>query len=213
MADGVGAKWSRMTIGATAIDCLDVPAGRIATVVTSLEMLERPAIREERGARDFALHRTFRPGTEWYRELFWRVGRDWLWFSRLLMTDQELRGILDDPLVEVYALRDGAGDIGLLELDFRVAEECELNFFGLVPGLVGTGAGRWLMNRTLEIAWSRPIRRFWVHTCTQDHPAALSFYIRSGFRPFQRYVEILDDPRLTGALPREAAPHLPVIAG
>ncbi len=35
------------------------------------------------------------------------------------------------------------------------------------------------MNRALEIAWARPIRRFWVHTCTLDHPGALPLYVRT----------------------------------
>jgi hypothetical protein len=47
------------------------------------------------------------------------------------------------------------------------------------------------MNRAIERAWSRPIRRFWAHTCTLDHPSALGFYKRSGFRPFRRQVEIV----------------------
>ncbi|MCC7273790.1 MAG: GNAT family N-acetyltransferase, partial [Alphaproteobacteria bacterium] len=74
-----------------------------------------------------------------------------------------------------------------------------------------TGAGRWLMNRAVEIAWARPIARFWVHTCTLDHPGALAFYVRSGFVPFRRQVEIADDPRLLGQAPRSAAAHVPVI--
>ena len=41
------------------------------------------------------------------------------------------------------------------------------------------------MNRALELAWSRPISRVWVHTCTFDHPSALAFYQRSGFLPFR----------------------------
>ena len=69
------------------------------------------------------------------------------------------------------------------------------------------------MNAGLSIAWSRPIRRFWVHTCTLDHPAALAFYQRSGFRPFRRTIEIEDDPRTSGILPRTAAPHAPYLAG
>jgi hypothetical protein len=44
-----------------------------------------------------------------------------------------------------------------------------------------------------------------------DHPDALAFYIRSGFRPFRRQIEITDDPRLTGVLPETAAPHVPII--
>ena len=81
-------------------------------------------------------------------------------------------------------------DIGLLELDFREAGTCELSFFGVVPDAVGGGAGRWLMNEALKRAWVRPISRLWVHTCSLDHPAALGFYQRSGFRPYQVMVEV-----------------------
>src|ERR671917_454798 len=38
---------------------------------------------------------------------------------------------------------------------------------------------------------------------------ALGFYMRSGFRPYKRAVEIADDPRLKGYLPPAAAPHMP----
>ena len=58
----------------------------------------------------------------------------------------------------------------------------------------------------------RPIRRFWAHTCTLDHPSALSFYKRSGFRPFRRQVEIAEDPRLSGLAPMDAAAHVPLLA-
>jgi hypothetical protein len=67
------------------------------------------------------------------------------------------------------------------------------------------------MSRAIERAWAHPIERLWVHTCTLDHPGALAFYVRSGFRPYRRQVEVADDPRLSGALPRNAAPHVPII--
>ena len=69
-----------------------------------------------------------------------------------------------------------------------------------------------MMNRALEKAWARPIGRFWVHTCTLDHPAALAFYQRSGFTVFKRGVEVDDDPRLTGKLRRDSVEHHPIIA-
>ena len=56
------------------------------------------------------------------------------------------------------------------------------------------------------------VRRVWVHTCTLDHPRALSFYLQAGFVAYERAVEVADDPRLTGEAPRTAAPHVPVIA-
>ena len=186
----------------------DLPPGKIAEVVTYLEMLAPPA-RPEPPAGGFTLER-FSDVTR-YRALFRRVGEQWLWMSRLVVPEAALRTILDDPAVEAFALRSGGDDIGILELDFRQAEECELAYFGVVPEAIGTGAGRFLMSEAVTRAWARPIRRFWVHTCTHDHPRALALYQRSGFRAYKRAIEIADDPRLTGHLPRDAAPDVPVI--
>jgi len=147
-----------------------------------------------------------------YRDLYARVGaEDWLWFSRLGMPPAALEAIIRHPKVEIFVITRDGRDEGLLELDLRVAGECELAFFGLTKALLGQGAGRTLMTAAIDRAWSHPIRRFWVHTCTLDHPDALSFYIRSGFRPYRRQIEIADDPRLTGVLPDTAAPHVPII--
>jgi hypothetical protein len=38
----------------------------------------------------------------------------------------------------------------------------------------------------------------------------LAFYIAAGFRPFREEDILVDDPRLTGLLPRTAAPHVPL---
>jgi GNAT superfamily N-acetyltransferase len=187
-----------------------VAPGMIATVVTSLEMLEPPPLRPETSDPGWRLER-LAPDPAEYRRLYRAVGEDWLWFSRLGLSDAELRAIVSHPEVEVYRLSDGAGGVALLELDFRVEDECELMFFGLSRTLIGGPAGRWLMNRAIERAWSRPIRRFWVHTCTLDHPSAVAFYRRSGFRPFRFQVEIAEDPRLLGLAPMDSAPQVPLL--
>ncbi|MEA2823160.1 MAG: hypothetical protein QOJ86_5164 [Bradyrhizobium sp.] len=188
----------------------DVPAGKIAAVVTHLEMTERPAPRPD-PAGAWTLRRVPAPDLDWFRDLYRRVGEEWLWFSRLQMTDKELAAIIRSPMIEAHALVHEGRDEGLLELDFREAGQCELAFFGVTADLIGRGAGRWLMNRALELAWSRPVARVWVHTCTLDHPSALAFYQRSGFRAFRRQIEIADDPRLAGTAPRGAAGHVPII--
>ena len=188
-----------------------VPAGSLATVVTYLEMTAAAPMRPERAEALWTLRSVAQPGLDWYRDLYRRVGADWLWSSRLSLTDAALSAVLGAPGVEVHALMADGRDEGLLELDFRVPGECELAFFGLTPALVGHGAGRWLMNRAVALAWSRPIRRLWVHTCTLDAPEALPFYVRSGFAPYARKVEVYDDPRLTGVLPTTAAPQVPII--
>lgn len=190
-----------------------LPPGKLASVVTTLAMTARPVPRAERAFDGVAL-RAIAPAARdltWYRTLYRRVGEEWLWFSRLRMPDADLLQILGDPAVAVYALSLDGLDEGLLELDFRTAGECELAFFGLTAAARGRGAGRWLMNRALELAWSAPVQRVWVHSCTLDHPAALAFYRRSGFIPVSRQVEVADDPRLTGTLDAGAAPELPLL--
>jgi len=167
--------------------------------------------RPERAEAPWTLRSVTQPGLDWYRDLYRRVGADWLWSSRLSLTDAALSAVLGAPGVEVHVLMIDGRDEGLLELDFRVPGECELAFFGLTPSLVGHGAGRWLMNRAVALAWSRPIHRLWLHTCTLDAPDALPFYVRSGFAAYARKVEVYDDPRLTGVLPTTAAPQVPII--
>jgi len=185
--------------------------GELAAVVTSLEMRERPKPRPL-PASPLRLTKWSEPEADAYRTLFRRVGAPWLWFSRLLLSDEVLLAILRDPAVDLYAVTDRAGvEIGMLELDFRVAGECEIAFFGLVPELTGKGHGDWLMTQALMLGWRRDLTRMWVHTCTLDHPGALGFYLRNGFRPFARSVETFADPRLIGILPRDAAPQAPLI--
>jgi GNAT superfamily N-acetyltransferase len=190
---------------------IEVPRGHVAAVVTTLEMRAPAPLGPEQTGVDRALSHIPRPDPNWYRDLFRRVGMPWLWFSRLGLDDAALTAILHDPLVEVHALIVAGVEAGLLELDFRDEGICELSFYGLTEEVIGRGHGRWLMNRAIERAWSRPIHKFWVHTCTNDHPAALGFYTRSGFVPVRRQVEIADDPRLTGVLPTDAAPHIPIL--
>ncbi|WP_424970362.1 GNAT family N-acetyltransferase [Dinoroseobacter sp. S76] len=191
----------------------DIPPGKVAAIVTQLEMTARPALHPAPDLGDLTLTHVPSPELAAYRDLFYRVGgAGWLWCSRLLMSDAELSGILHDPKVQIHELRESARAVGLLELDFREEGACELAFLGLEAGMTGRGLGTALINQGIEIAWSEPIARMHVHTCTFDHPGALALYRRSGFRPVRQQVEVFDDPRLTGVLPREAAPHIPIIA-
>ncbi len=193
-----------------------IEPGHIATIVTSLEMTQRPSMRPL-PASDLQLVRWENPAAEKYRALYRRVGEPWLWFSRLQMSDDQLTAIIHDAAVKIWAVTDKSGiELGILELDFREAGQCEIGFFGLVPELNGKGHGRWLMAIALQSAWSysggnKAVSRVWVHTCTLDAPGALGFYRKSGFTPYQRQVETFPDPRLNGLAPREAAPHIPLI--
>jgi GNAT superfamily N-acetyltransferase len=190
----------------------NVPLGMMAAVVTSLEMHAPPLRRADPGNSDqFTLTRLGGKDVERYLAMYRTLGHRWMWFSRLIQPRESVAAILDDLNVMAFCLVCDGSDIGLLELDFRQSGECELAFFGLVESAIGQGAGRWMMNRALELAWVQPIARLWVHTCSFDHPGAPDFYRSSGFRVFRTGIEIADDPRLSGHLPRVAAPHVPIL--
>jgi GNAT superfamily N-acetyltransferase len=188
-----------------------VPPRHVANVATFLEMRAKPQILSPAPDHGLTLEPWRDADLATYRALFKAIGENWLWYSRLVMPDHELSRILRDPRIEIYQLLNNGTAAGLLELDFSEKDDCELSFFGLLPDAIGKGAGRFLMNEAIRLAWAKPINRFWVHTCTFDHPAALSFYRRSGFTPYQVAVEIHPDPRLTGHMPRTAAPQVPII--
>lgn len=194
-----------------------VPPGQIATIVTCLEMTAPPppeppvksALKLERWTAPIDLAR--------YRALFRAIGQPWLWRGRLVLDDAALKATLEAPTLEVHVAtrRDGTPQ-GLLELDFSADGECELAYVGLVPDMTGRGHGAWLMGHALRRAWAgqagrSPIRRVWVHTCDLDHPGALGYYQRHGFRPYERLVEIYEDPRASGLHPADCAPGVPLL--
>jgi len=187
-----------------------VPDGKLAAVVTYLEMRSRPDIDIPSSPLRLA---PIAPSPAGYRTLFARIGAPWLWFSRLIMPDADLAAILDHPRVTLSEVHDGANIAGMLELDAREQGACELAFVGLVPELSGRGHGRWLLAEAVARAWAlEGVERVHVHTCSLDHPAALAAYRRAGFVAVRRAVEIFIDPRLAGILPSDAAPHVPLVA-
>lgn len=188
-----------------------VPNSKMAAIVTYLEMTRPAGGSAEDTADDAAFQRLTGRDLDRYIKLFGDVGLPWLWFSRLAMKPAELEAILNDPRVEALAICRNGRDIGLAELDFRVSGEAEISFFGLVPDMLGKGLASPSFRRLIGMAWGRDIRRLSVHTCTLDHPSALGFYMKHGFRPYKRAIEIADDPRIAGTIPAHAGHNYPAL--
>jgi GNAT superfamily N-acetyltransferase len=186
-----------------------VADGELAAVVTYLEMLEPPAA--EASQSTLQLRHLRNPTPTQYRALFRKIGAPWLWFSRLIMDDEKLGAIIHHPSVELFEVTAVEAVVGMLELDFREDGQCELAFIGLVPELAGQGHGRWLLAEAVRLAWREGVTRVHVHTCSLDHPAALSAYRRAGFTPYKRAIERFPDPRLLGILPSDCAPQVPLL--
>jgi GNAT superfamily N-acetyltransferase len=99
----------------------------------------------------------------------------------------------------------------IVEIDRRDPADVEISFFGLKPEFVARGAGRAMMSAALDVAWQSDTQRVSLHTCTLDHPGALSRYRRCGFVLYRRAIEVMDDPRCNGLIAATTAPRTPVI--
>ncbi len=179
-------------------------ADTIEVTITSLEMLKRPTrpmAPLPGGKRRLSLIRAVEPPVGFYRYLYNAVGGPWSWYERNQLSDDELTAIIHDEAVEIYVLYVEGAPAGYAELDFRTRPDVELAYFGLTPNFIGQGYGGYLLDWTIDTAWTREPKRLWVHTCTLDHPAALPFYQKAGFAPCDQKTETIPDPRLIGQEP------------
>lgn len=126
------------------------------------------------------------PSVPYYRFLYDAVGGDYHWLSRRKLSDEQLAEVLKDPLNDLHVLHVDGSPAGFAELDRRHPDEIELVQFGLMPTFIGQGLGKWFLQWTIDKAWSYEPKRFWLHTCTLDHPAALPTYKTAGFVQYRK---------------------------
>jgi GNAT superfamily N-acetyltransferase len=167
----------------------------VETVVTYLQMTALPARSARPAPRpDLEIRRARCPTVSFYRYLYAAVGEHWTWTVRRCLSDAELAAILRDPKVEVNVLWVAGVPAGYAELDRRTPPDIEIGYFGLMPEFIGQGLGGYLLDWAIHHAWRMQPRRLWLHTCDLDHPRALGFYQRSGFRIYDRRMSTQELP-------------------
>ena len=172
-------------------------------VITYLEMLARPAGRRVPAPLEkLALMRAENCTVSFYRYLYSTVGEPWLWFERRLLGDATLVRQIQKPTIEIFVLYVRGVPAGFFELDTAAPRETKLCYFGLIPDFIGRRLGPYLLQAAIDLAWSRPLDRFWLHTSTFDHPKALSTYQKAGFVVYARRPVSFEDPREHGILPK-----------
>lgn len=158
----------------------------VDVTVFYLEMLS-PSQRTVPAPRDgLSVLHVYAPTVSDYRNLYNSVGRDFHWLNRRKLTDAELAAVIQNPLNELHVLHVAGTPAGFAEFDRRQPGEIELVQFGLMPKFIGQGLGKWFLQWTIEQAWNCQPRRFWLHTCTLDHPAALPNYLKADFVVFKQ---------------------------
>jgi GNAT superfamily N-acetyltransferase len=158
----------------------------VDVTVYYLQMLELQRRHVLSPRQDVGVVHVAAPSAAFYRQLYQAVGGPYHWLSRRKMSDETLAELLADSRNELHILHVADEPAGFAELDRRQPGEIELVQFGLLPGYIGQGLGRWFLQWTIDKAWSYSPRRFWLHTCTLDHPAALPNYQKAGFRLYKQ---------------------------
>lgn len=158
---------------------------------------------------DCLLMEARRPSPELSQFLFHAVGTPWHWFSRLSWDYQQWLDHVANEHVRTWVLYQDGSIAGFVELNLHPstpsavagsteAKQCsvELKFFGLLPAFTGQGLGPKLSQAAIALAqqWLQAQQNtetpnIWVHTCSDDHPAALATYQRAGFVEYHREQE------------------------
>lgn len=174
--------------------------GKVRTTTWYLEMTD-PAWLRPAAAAPVPVARAEVVSPEFNRYLYTAVGGDWYWLDRLGWTWRQWHDWLARPGVETWLALDRGTPAGYAELDGSAGGEVELAYFGLLPAFAGRGIGGHLLTEAIRRAWTLgerwelpATRRVWVHTCSNDGPAALANYRARGLRVFRTEEEVVDLP-------------------
>jgi GNAT superfamily N-acetyltransferase len=178
----------------------------VAVDVTFLRMDRRPATPAPPLPADAEVQRVRRCSVQFYRYLYFTVGRDYVWWLRRTLNDAELGAIIGHPAVSIHVLYRDGEPAGFYELDRRMeGRVVNLSYFGLMPHAVGTGLGMAFLRHAVDTAWAEGAAAVTVNTCTADHPRALPNYLAAGFT---RLRTVRENWRVPGRLGLPIPPRL-----
>ena len=120
-------------------------------------------------------------------KFFYRhVGKDHFWRDRLLWTDNQWKKYINNKNLETGVMKINNNLVGFYEQEFHKNKtEIELIQMGILKEYQGKKLGSCLLEYIIQNAYSRDIKRLWVHTCSLDHKHALNNYLSRGLKIFK----------------------------
>jgi ribosomal protein S18 acetylase RimI-like enzyme len=153
--------------------------------VWHIEMLDPLNMKDEVIEKNYDLRTTDQALPELNRFLYITVGAPWKWYMRVAWTYKQWQDYLTNPNIHTWVAYRDATPIGYFELELQPGKEVEIAYFGLLPEFIGKGHGKALLQDAVRKAWELGGNRVWLHTCSLDHPQALSNYLTRGFKVFK----------------------------
>ena len=131
------------------------------------------------------------PVPQWQvnRFLYRLVGEEWAWVDKLQWTDEQWESYVGSEHLRTFIAFFGGSIAGYYELHRDDVQAVEIAYFGLTPRFIGRGFGGALLTDAILRAWAWNASRVWVHTCTRDHPAALTNYLSRGMHIYDRQMD------------------------
>jgi GNAT superfamily N-acetyltransferase len=125
------------------------------------------------------------PQWQFNRFLYLTVGGALSWNDKRSWTDEQWREYAESPRLRTFVAYYDGSPAGYYELLRDDVSGVEIIYFGLLPAFIGRGFGGALLTSAIEEAWQMSPSRVWVHTCSLDHPAALSNYQARGMKIYK----------------------------
>ncbi|MHC6226338.1 GNAT family N-acetyltransferase [Pseudomonas sp. X10] len=120
------------------------------------------------------------------RFLYQLVGAAWGWNDLNAWSDAQWQALVEQESHRTWVAYHRGAIAGYFELYRPNGVDAQIHYFGLAPQFLDMGFGGVLLSQAIRSAWEWPgTQRVWVHTCTQDHPAALSNYQARGMRVYK----------------------------
>ena len=155
--------------------------------VTFLEMHEPKAFPAPLANTHFELLPKPIPVNE-YRKYYYGVGEKYYWLDRMVMSDAELLEQINAPNVDICIFKVNNHIAGYIEFA-REEKYVEILYFGLLPGYIGKGLGKYFLQWVIAKAWSYHPDWIQLNTCTLDHPNALDTYKKAGFKEVKKEIQ------------------------
>jgi GNAT superfamily N-acetyltransferase len=174
------------------------PTVSVAVDVTFLRMDRRPAGPAPPLPGDSVVVPVPCCSVAFYRYLYDTVGGPWLWWLRRTVPEAELAQHLAQPSVAIRVLYRCGEPAGFYELEGRPDRSVNIAYFGLMPWMIGQGAGRAFLGHAVATAWDAGAEALTVNTCTADHPRALPNYVACGFTRLRTLREVWPIPARLG---------------
>jgi len=168
---------------------------RIKITTFYLEMLNPDDLRPStKIVEDLEIKQVKMPCPEYNRFLYSAVGHDWNWLDKLNWTDKQWIEYVNRPELETWVGYIKGTPAGYFELEIQPDANVQIMYFGLLPHFIGQGLGGLLLTEAIRRAWATGAKRVWVHTCTLDHPAALTNYKARGFFLYKQETDYKELP-------------------